>query len=97
MLIDQQIKNVVLDRSIPSAARYTACKSHTEMVGDPSIQTNRKSTKIFALADGHLTPATIIALLEHKIRDPARTLNMVPALANQSLLSKGKFSEAGYI
>ena len=60
------------------------------------IQTNRKSTKIFALADGHPTPATTIALLGHKIQEPACTVNMIPELANQSLLSGEKFAEAGY-
>ena len=67
------------------------------MLGDPFIQIKRMSTKIFALADGHPTPTTTIALMDHKIREPARTTNMVPALANQYLLSRGKFSEAGYV
>ena len=67
------------------------------MIGHPFIPTGQKSTKIFALADCHLTPATTIAKLEHNVREPARTVDMVPALANQSLLSGGKFAEAGYI
>ena len=75
----------------------TACTSHASMIGDPFIPTGQKSTKIFALADGHPTPVTTIAKLEHNVREPARTVGMVPALANQSLLSGGKFAEAGYI
>ena len=67
------------------------------MVGEPFIQTKHMSINIFALADGHTTPATTIAMLEHKVREPARTVNMVQELANKSLLSGGKFSEAGYI
>ena len=67
------------------------------MVGDPLIQTNHMSTNIFALADGHPTPATNITMLEHKVRELAHTLNMVPALANKSLLSGGKFVEEGYV
>ena len=35
--------------------------------------------------------------MEQKIQDPARTVNMVPSLANQSLISGGKFIEAGYV
>ena len=97
MLTEQQIKHGVLDGSIPSAAWDTACTSHAGLVGDPFIQTNRKSTKIFALVDGHPTLATTINLLEHKIQEPERTVNMVPALANQSLLSGGKFVEARYV
>ena len=56
-----------------------------------------KLTKTFALADSHPTPATTIAKLEHNVREPAFTVDMVPALANQSLLSGGKFAEAGYV
>ena len=97
MLTEQNIKHRVLVGSIPSAAWDTECTSHAGLVGDPFIQKNCKSTKIFALEDGHPTPATTIALLEHKIRDPARTVNMVPALANRYLLSRGKFSESGYV
>ena len=97
MLTEQQTKHGVLDGSIPSAAWDTACTSHAGLVGDLFIQTNRNSTNIFLLADGHPTPATTIALLEHKIREPARTVNMVPALANKSLISRGKSAEAVYV
>ena len=68
MLTEQQTKHRVLDKSIPSVAWDTACKSHAVLVGDPLIQTNRNFTKIFALADGHPTLATTIALLEHNIQ-----------------------------
>ena len=97
MLTEQHIKHRVLVGSIPSAAWDTECTSHAGLVGDPFIQTNCKSTKFFALKDGHPTPATTIALLENKIRYPVHTVKMVPALANQYLLSRGKFSEAGYV
>ena len=97
ILTDQQIKNGVLNGSIPSAAWDTSCTSHAGLVGNQFIKKTRKSTNIFALADGHPTAATTIALLEHKIREPACTVNMVPALENQYLLSRGKFAEAGYV
>ena len=67
------------------------------MLGNPFIKKEQRSTKIFSLAYGHPTPATNIAKLEHRAREPACTVNMVPALANQSLLSGGKFVEAGYV
>ena len=38
-----------------------------------------------------------MAKLYHPVREPARTVYMVPALAGQSLLSGAKFAEAGYI
>ena len=67
------------------------------MLGDPFIQTEQRSTKIFALAYGHPTQATNIAKLDHSVRDPAHTVNIVPSLANQSLMSRGKFAETGYV
>ena len=92
-----QLKAGVLDGSIASAAYDTACTSHAGVVGDPFIQTNERSNKVFALADGHPTAATNLAKLHHAIREPARTLNILPSLKAQSFLSVGKFSEAGYI
>ena len=67
------------------------------MLVDPFIQTEQRSNNIFALADGHPTPASNIAKLEHRVQDPACTVNLVPALANQYLLSRGKFVEAEYM
>ena len=49
------------------------------------------------LVDGHPTPSTTIALREHKSQEPAHTVNIVPALANQSLLSGIKFVDSGYV
>ena len=74
-----------------------ACTSHTGMVGDPFIQTKQRSTKIFALEDGNPTQEINIAMLERRVRNPTHIVNMVPDLANQSLLRGGKFAEAGYV
>ena len=74
-----------------------ACTSHSGMVGDPFIQTYQRSNNIFALEDGYPTPETNIAKLEHTVQEPACTVNMALELDNQSLLSGGKFSEAGYV
>ena len=82
MLTDQQTKHGVLNGSITSEAWDKACTPHAGLVGDPFIQTKCKSTTIFALADGHPTPATTIALLEHTIREPAHTVNLVLTLSN---------------
>ena len=54
-------------------------------------------TKIFALADGNTTPETNTAILEHRVREPSNTVNRVPLLSNQSLISGGKFADAGYL
>ena len=49
------------------------------------------------MSDGHHTPASNVAKLHHPVREPACTVDMVPALVDQSLLSGGKFAKAGYI
>jgi len=96
-LTKQQLKQGVLNGSIPSAAWDTACTSHAGKPDDPFIPTNQLSTKVFALADGHATSATTVAKLHHTVHEPARTVAIVPALKGNSLLSGGKFAEAGYI
>ena len=55
------------------------------------------STNIFALADGHPTQETNIAMLDHRVRDPVHTVNMDLYLANQYPPSGGKIAEAGYV
>ena len=67
------------------------------MIGDPFIQTGQPSTKVFTVADGHLTPGSKMAKLHHPVREPTRTVDIVPALADQYLLSGNKFAEAGYV
>ena len=87
----------VLNGSIPSAAYDMACTSNAGMIGNPFIQTTQQSTRVFSVADGRQTPGSKIAKLHYPVRKPAQTIDMVPALAGQSLLSGAKFAEAGYI
>ena len=35
--------------------------------------------------------------MHHPVREPVRTVDIVPGLANQSLLSEEKFAKAGYV
>ena len=94
---EARLKAGVLDGSIPSAAFDTACTASAGRPVDPFLLTNKKSTKVFALADDHPTPASMVAKLYHEVREPARTVDIVPALGRNSLLSGGKFAEAGYV
>ena len=41
--------------------------------------------------------ATNTAKLEHRLRDPARTVDIVPSLADNTLTSASKFADANYI
>ena len=67
------------------------------MPGNPFIQTNTPSTKVFELADNYPIPRSNVAKFHHNVRKPARTVDMVPSLTNNSLLSGGKFAQAGYV
>ena len=96
-LSEHRIKQGVLNGSITSAAWETACTSNAGKLGGPFIPTALQSTKVFALAYGHPTPATTVAILKHNLWDSARTVHIVPVLAHQSLLSGGQFADAGYI
>ena len=71
--------------------------SKAGMVVDPFIQTGQLSTKVFIIAYGYLTPGSTMAKLHHPVREPAQTVDIVPALAYQSLLSGKKFAKVGYV
>ena len=96
-LTEKKLREGVLNGSILSAVSDTACTSNAGMVGDPFIQTGHPATKIFTVADGHKTPGSTEAKLHHPVMEPAQTVDMVPALVDQSLLSGNKFSQAGYV
>ena len=44
-----------------------------------------------------LSGKTTKAKLKHDVREPAKTVDMVPGLKNNSLISGPKFADAGYI
>ena len=67
------------------------------MPGDPFIQINTPSTKFFALADNYPIHGSNVAKLHRNVRKPSRTVDTVPSLTNNSLLSGGKFAQAGYV
>ena len=96
-LHEHRIKQGVLNGSIPSAAWDTVCTSNAGKLGGPFIPTALQSNKVFPLADGYPTPVTTVALLKHKLREEACTVHIVLALAHQSLLSGGQFTDSGYI
>ena len=66
-------------------------------VGDTYIQTTERSNKTFHVPTGTTATATNIAKLVHQVREPARTIDMVPDIKHNSLLSTSKFAEADYI
>ena len=67
------------------------------MVGDDFILTSEKSNKIFHRPTIKTASASVKAKLHHMLRDPACTVDMVPNLKHNSLMSARKFSDAQYI
>ena len=80
-----------------SAVFDSGATSNCGREGDEYIPTNKKSTKVFHLPTGHTTAASMQAKLHHQVREPARTVDIVPGLKHNSLLSASKFADANYI
>jgi len=80
-----------------SAVFDTAATSSCGMEGDDFIPTDEPSGKVFYMPTGDSTPASTKAKLHHEVREPARTVDMVPELKQNSLLSGPKFADANYI
>ncbi len=60
------------------------------------LPTGTVSTAMFHLPNGATAAATMIHNLHHNLREPAHSVNIVPSLVGNSLLSTVKLVEAGY-
>jgi len=63
-----------------SAVFDTAATSSCGMEGDDFIPTDEPSGKVFFMPTGDSTSASTKAKLHHEVREPARTVDMVPEL-----------------
>jgi hypothetical protein len=91
-----KMKEGMLNGVIPSAVSDTGSTLSAFLKKDPSRTTGKPSTTVFHLPNGAIAPATTRNKLLHNVREPARSVNIVPALAKNSLLSTNKFAKAGY-
>ncbi len=91
-----KMKEGMLNGMTPSAVSDTGATLSAFLKKDPSRATGELSTTVFHLPDGAIAPATTRNKLLHNVREPARSVNIVPALVENSLLSTNKFAEAGY-
>ena len=80
-----------------SAVFDTGATSSCGRTGDKFQPTSQKSHKIFHMPTGETTAASTQAKLFHYVREPAKTVDMVPQLQNNSLISGGKFADSNYI
>jgi hypothetical protein len=60
------------------------------------LPTGTLSTAMFHLPNKATAAATMIHRLHHNLREPACSINIVPSLVGNSLLSTVKMVEAGY-
>ncbi|KAL7527578.1 hypothetical protein ACHAWF_006212 [Thalassiosira exigua] len=92
----ERIRVAVERGDIPSAVADSRATLSCGMTGDPYIHTDEPSGKMFHMPDGNTAAAANKSKLHHEVRGPSRTVDMVHAPEHNSLLSTGKFAEAGY-
>jgi hypothetical protein len=86
----------VLNGSIPSVVSDTAAISNAFLPSAPTLPTGTVSTAMFHLPNEAAAAATMIHKLHHNLREPTCSVNIVPSLVGNSLLSNVKMVEAGY-
>jgi hypothetical protein len=86
----------VLNGTIPSAISNTSATSHALLPLAPSIPTGIPPKVVFHLPNGTTAGASTVNKLLYYVQEPARTANIVPTFANNSLISTSKFVDAGY-
>ena len=94
--LKNKIKMGVLNGSIPSAASDTGASASAFESSAPTIPTGIQSNTTFGGAFGDIAKATTINKLHHKLREPARSVHIVPKVKD-SLLSTSKMVDADYI
>ncbi len=86
----------MLSGAIPLAVSNTGATSHALLPSAPLIPTGEWSQAVFHLPNGATAATITINKLHLNVRAPGRSVNIVPALVENSLLSTNKFVEAGY-
>jgi len=80
-----------------SAVYDLGATSHCGRYGDDFDPTDEISHKIFNLPNSNTAKTSTRAELHLQLREPARTVDMVPDLKHNSLISASKFADANYI
>ena len=84
---DQIVRTGIALGTIPSAVVDSDTTSHvgTEEDEEELIPTNKKSSKLFSMPNGETEAATKQALLDHDLREEARTVDIVPGVTTATL------------
>ena len=94
--IEGATKRDVLNGTIPSAISDTGDTSTAGKESDPFIPTDEVSQKAFYFPTGNTAKSGRVAKLHHQLREPARTVEIVPGI-DSTILSARKCVDAGYI
>jgi len=90
--------NLINDQNNRDSAVYdSGATSSCGRTTDNFIPTATKSNKVFHLPTGHTTKASTQSKLHHEVREPARTIDILPDLKHNSLISGPKFADANYV
>ena len=93
----EEANNLIQQGNIRSAVYDSGATSHCGRTCDLFKQTARKSNQVFHIPDGNTMQAIEEAELNQPVREPAKTVHMIPDLKHNSLLSASKFADAGYV
>jgi hypothetical protein len=94
---DEELRQGIMDGSIPSTIADSGATSGVGTKDDPSYRTGEPSDKRFILPSGNVIQATEIAEYPFNIRAPANKLHITPGVSQHLLLSTGKYADANYI
>ena len=91
------MKKGIINGSKPAIVADSGAISNCGRMGNLFIPIGVASFEVFDTSLSQVLEATEQATLMHMVREPARTVNMVPGLKQNSLLSVSTFADANYI
>ena len=96
-----ELKQGVLDRSIPSAVTDSGATSSGGTKNDRDrnafVVTGRQLDKAFHMPNGKVEEASNMDELNHDVCHPAKEVHKVPGIERDSLLSIAMFADANYV
>jgi hypothetical protein len=87
----------VLNGSITSVVSDTAATSNAFLPSAPMLPTGTVLIAMFHLPNRATAATTIIHKLHHNLQEPACSVNILPSLVGNSLLSTVEMVKAGYM
>ena len=86
-----------VEESVPSEVYEAGSTSSCGIKNNDFILIDEQSNKVFHMPTVTTTKASVESKIRHNLRESSRTVNMVPSLKHNSLVSASKFTDANYI